>query len=341
MPELDVKARDVMTHDVITVGPETGKRRVAELLVSKGISAVPVVDETGAPMGIVSEGDLIGRDEADREARRDWWLTLLAEGETLNPDFLKELKAPEGTARDVMTTPVLTVTEETDLGEVARLLASYKVKRLPVLREGKIVGIVSRADLLRAFAGLSTPPEREEPHRSGNGLVHWIEEHYRHSLAADHPNPPKPPEGDDPNTLSVVDFRHLVADHEHDTDEQRAADRAARVKQRRERVRDLIDHHITDEGWRALLHRARLAAERGDKEFMLLRFPSQLCSDGGRAVNAPLKEWPSTLRGEAAEIYLRWERDLKPKGFPLVARVLEFPDGLPGDIGLILVWGGG
>jgi len=72
---------------------------------------------------------------------------------------------------------------------------------------------------------------------------------------------------------------------------------------------------------------------------MLLRLPSQLCSDGDRAVNAPRADWPKTLRGEAAEIYLRWERDLKPHGFGISARVLDFPGGMPGDIGLFLVWG--
>jgi hypothetical protein len=72
---------------------------------------------------------------------------------------------------------------------------------------------------------------------------------------------------------------------------------------------------------------------------MLLRFPNQLCIDDGRAINIESKDWPVTLRGRPAEIYLRWERDLKRLGFALAARVLEFPDGKPGDIGLFLVWG--
>ena len=71
---------------------------------------------------------------------------------------------------------------------------------------------------------------------------------------------------------------------------------------------------------------------------MLLRFPADLCTDRGRSVNATLPDWSQTLRGEAAEIYLRWERDLKPGGFHLAARVLDFPGGFPGDIGLFLVW---
>jgi hypothetical protein len=74
---------------------------------------------------------------------------------------------------------------------------------------------------------------------------------------------------------------------------------------------------------------------------MLLRLPSQLCSDGCRAVNAPRAYWPKRLRGEAAEIYLRWERDLKPHGFGIAARALEFPGGMAGDIGLFLIGANG
>ena len=104
-------------------------------------------------------------------------------------------------------------------------------------------------------------------------------------------------------------------------------------------VEQQVDDHVSEEGWRAILHQARRAAEQGEKEFMLLRFPSELCGDGGRAVNLPDPGWPATLRGDAAETYLRWQRDLRLRGFPLAARVLEFPGGVPGDIGLFLTWG--
>jgi hypothetical protein len=92
-------------------------------------------------------------------------------------------------------------------------------------------------------------------------------------------------------------------------------------------------------GWR-FMHEARHAAERGDTELLVLRFPGALCSDGGRAINVPELDWPTTLRGEAAETYLRFERELKPLGFHLIARVLDFPSGFIGDIGLFLHWGG-
>jgi CBS domain-containing protein len=143
-------ARDVMTRDVVSVGSDTPMRKIAALLVEKGISAVPVVDSGGVPIGIVSEGDLIGRKEAECEAREDWWLTILAEGEDLSPDFLASLNYP--TARDLMSAPVIAVGEETNLREIAQILTTHRIKRVPVVRDGHIVGIVSRADLVRALA---------------------------------------------------------------------------------------------------------------------------------------------------------------------------------------------
>ena len=147
-----MKAREVMTTVVVSIAPDTTTREVARILRDRGISAVPVVDDTGKPIGMLSEGDLIRRDDADREARRDWWLTLLAEGEVLNPDFLASLHSPVTCAREVMTSPVITVSEEADIRDIARLLIDHRIKRVPVLSDGRIVGIVSRADLIRTLA---------------------------------------------------------------------------------------------------------------------------------------------------------------------------------------------
>ena len=141
-----------MTTAVISVSPDTPTSEVAEILRDHRISAVPVIDQIGTPIGMVREGDLIGRGDADHEARRDWWLTLLAEDETLNPNFLASLRASKRRVRDVMTAPVVTVGEETELKDIARLLTAHRIKRVPVLRDGQIVGIVSRADLLRTLA---------------------------------------------------------------------------------------------------------------------------------------------------------------------------------------------
>jgi CBS domain-containing protein len=335
-----VNARDVMTPVVVAVGPATPAREIATLLRDHGISAVPVVDAAGAPIGMVSEGDLIARDEAGREARRDWWLTLLAEGETLDTEFVTSLRAPLRTARSVMTSPVVSVGEDTKISEVARLLTAHRIKRVPVLRSGRIIGIVSRADLVRALAA-------EEPISiavNGSGSLAeafaGLDRRFFHPQhIAEQPAPLAPPPALADAGPTVSDFRALVADHEHKKREHEQELRRGAVEQRREQVAELIDRHISDENWRALLHQARQAAEQGEKEFMLLRFPSQLCSDGARAINISEIDWPDSLRGEAAELYLRWERDLKPHGFLLGARLLDFPDGMPGDVGLFLFWG--
>ncbi len=335
-----MKARDVMTSPVVSVDPDTATREVARILRDNGIGAVPVVDAAGALSGMVSDGDLIGRDEAPREARRDWWLTLIADAGPLNVDFVASLRTPERRAGDVMVGPVVTVGEETEISEIARLLTARRIKRVPVLRDGRMIGIVSRADLVRALAAEEPGPTAA----SGGGLLAeafaGLDRRFLHRQhPAERPGPVEPPPGSDRAGLTVPEFRGLVVDHERKELQHRKELRRVAAEQRRDRVTELIDRHISDESWRALMHEARRSAESGEKEFMLLRFPSQLCSDRGRAVNMTETDWPETLRGEAAEIYLQWERDLKPHGFSLTARVLDFPDGMPGDISLFLTWG--
>ncbi len=116
---------------------------------------------------------------------------------------------------------------------------------------------------------------------------------------------------------------------------------AARTAAEREReaVRLMIEGHITDAGWRELMHKAREAAERGQHECLLLRIPSDACADRGRAIAEQEPGWSKTLTGDAAAIYARWLAELEPHGFTLAARVLEFPGGMPGDVGLFLRWG--
>jgi CBS domain-containing protein len=326
-----------MTREVVAVTPDTTARDVARLLVAHGISAVPVIDASGASVGMVSEGDLIGRDDRARRDRRDWWLALLAEGESLSPDFLAALRTPDRRAKDVMAAPVVTVTETTDAAEIARLLADYRIKRVPVVRDGRVVGIVSRADLLRAVL----PPSGAPAAHAGEGLfsraVRSIHDRF---VEGEHPHPsPHPAAPPRPEGFDAAAFRGLIADHEQHELDRAAHERAAKAAARRAAVKALIDTHVSDAAWRDLLHKAREAAERGEKEMLLLRFPATLCADGGRAINVPDPSWPATLRGEAAEIYLRWERELKPRGFRLSAHVLDFPGGLPGDVGLYLSWG--
>jgi CBS domain-containing protein len=339
-----MQARDLMTLDVVSVSPDTPVREVARLLLTRHISAVPVIDGSGMVVGMVSEGDLIGRSDEARQARQDWWLMLLAEGETLSEDFLACLRHPGQTAHDVMSAPAIRVTENTEATEIAALLAQYRIKRVPVVRDGRIVGIVSRADLLRALAEGHAPRPAAEHVARARGLLAEAMATLDHRFFGHHTAPSAGAAAAGGHAtaeggLSVADFRGLVSGYEQHKYAEAMAARQAAVQRRSGAVKQLIDEHLGDENWNALLHRAREAAERGEREFQLLRFPGDLCSDGGRAVNAALPEWPQTLRGEAAEVYVRWQNQLKPRGFHLSARVLDFPGGKPGDIGLFLGWG--
>jgi hypothetical protein len=112
------------------------------------------------------------------------------------------------------------------------------------------------------------------------------------------------------------------------------------AEHRQEQVKAMLEGEITDPAWDELVGQARKAAERGEKQYLILRFPSELCTDDARAINNPPNPtWPQTLRGEAAEIYERWHSALRPFGFNLSAQVLDFPGGKPGDVGLFLRWG--
>jgi CBS domain-containing protein len=324
-----------MSSDVVKVSPETPLRDVARVLLHHQLSAVPVVDAAGAVVGMVSEGDLIGRKKTERETRSEWWLVRLAEGEPLNTEFLSHIQGPLAVAREVMSSPVISVTEETPFDEIAALMATHRVKRVPVIRDGQMVGIVRRADLLASIGG---GPNAPVPRPSEPTPEKATVEPATPAVAGTPDGHFAVPGGDD--DLSVDDFHHLVANHKLDIDLERARLRKAQAEARRHEVVRLIETHVSDNGWHGLVHRAREAAERGETEYLILRFPSHLCNDDGRAINAPDPEWPKTLRGEAAEMYLRWERELRPRGFRLAARVIDFPGGVPGDIGLYLEWGG-
>lgn len=338
-----MQARDVMTSPVVSAAGDMTVRDVAQLLLKNRISAVPILDAGGAPLGMVSEGDLIGRDEAQRDERSEWWLALLAEGEALSPDFLSNLRRPERVASEVMSKPVVTVEEQTEIGEIARLLSAYRIKRVPVVREGKVVGIVSRENLLRTLVVSEGAHHSAEPRLNivARALEDTLAPLRWHFERPHHEPTPQPPPLAEPDDLSsdAGDFRRLAQDFKIKEGQRREEQRHIAEDKRHHEAEELIGKHISDAGWRHLVHEARVAAEQGLKEFLLLRFPSEVCSDGGRAINAPNPDWPDTLRGEAAEIYLRWTHDLKPHGFHLRARVVDFPDGLPGDIGLFLAWG--
>jgi len=143
-----MKAADVMVSNVITVHQDTPVAKIAEVLLANRISAVPVVNEKDVVVGIVSEGDLIHRVESGTVRQRSWWLELFAGKEMLAHEFVKSHARK---ASDVMTRPVVSVKPDTSLGDIAALLEKHRIKRVPVVNNGKIAGIVSRANLIQAL----------------------------------------------------------------------------------------------------------------------------------------------------------------------------------------------
>ncbi len=158
-----MRALDVMTSGVITVGENSTVPEAAKLLSEHGISAVPVVDKDNRVIGMVSEGDLLHRTETGTERRRSWWLEMVSSTDKLAGEYIKSHSSK---VKDVMTRDVLSVTEDTPVADIAILLESNRIKRVPVLRDGKLVGIVSRANLVRALAMTISEPGGEADDRS-------------------------------------------------------------------------------------------------------------------------------------------------------------------------------
>jgi CBS domain-containing protein len=139
----------IMTRGVVTVGPDTTVSDVAKIMLENRISAVPVVDQAGALVGIISEGDLLRRAEVGTEHRRSRWMELGFSSVHLAADYVKEHGRK---ASDVMTRVVVTVRPETEVVEIANILESRHVKRVPVVINGRLVGIISRANIVQALA---------------------------------------------------------------------------------------------------------------------------------------------------------------------------------------------
>lgn len=153
-----MRADDIMSMNVISVSPGTDIHEIAKTLLVNRISAVPVVDDRGKLLGIVSEGDLIRRRESGTARHTSWWLRLLQNPNELAQEYVK---THGRTAKDVMTRKVITVTEETSVSEIAEILEKNRIKRVPVVHDGKVVGIVSRANLLHGLVVRKIPITRK------------------------------------------------------------------------------------------------------------------------------------------------------------------------------------
>lgn len=147
-----MKAKDIMTRRVITVTPDSSVGDIATLLLERNISAVPVIDEDKRVVGIVSEGDLVIRhDIGTDQPKHSWWLRLLNDSTALAGEYLK---THGRTARDIMTKEIISVEEDTPIAEIARLMEKNHIKRVPVVKDGMLVGIISRANIVRQVASV-------------------------------------------------------------------------------------------------------------------------------------------------------------------------------------------
>jgi CBS domain-containing protein len=157
-----MRAKDVMVKAVATTTPDATVEAVAKLMINLRISGVPVLDRNGQLVGIVTEGDLLHRAETGTERRLSPWSEWFSGNARMAADYVK---SHARRVEDVMTQQVVTVGELAGLDEIAGLMESNGVKRVPVMHDGKIVGIVSRADLLQVLASGGAPRDAEDSDR--------------------------------------------------------------------------------------------------------------------------------------------------------------------------------
>jgi len=346
-----MKARDIMTTKVITVDAEARTPQVARVMLANHISAVPVVDKAGAPVGMVSEGDLIGRNETERETRADWWLAWLAEGEPLSPEFIASMHVPGRTAGEVMSKPVITVGEDTDVGDIARLLEVHRIKRVPVVRGGQIVGIVSRKNLLRAIAAEDARPKFvgipemfselalhfERLRREGPW--HTVEPEVQSDAAKQGQRREEPTSPQSVPVVLTPDQLRKISD---DVAMEKAKQAFSKVQLEEQARKSLRDAFMSEEPPADALNRimetVRHIAEQGGTEVLVLRFPASYLDDHGRKINNFEPDWPTSLTGSAKRAFEFFEKHLKPLGYKARAQILDYPGGMPGDVGMYLVW---
>ena len=148
-----MQAKDLMTRNVVTVSPAHSVWHAARIMLTGGVSGLPVVDDTGRLLGLITEGDLLRRTELGTSG------LILDAGGSQNNAAREFVRSRSWKVGDVMSPQVITVYEDTPVQKVAMLLGVHRIKRLPVMRNGRLVGVVSRADLLKVVAAGKPEPE--------------------------------------------------------------------------------------------------------------------------------------------------------------------------------------
>ena len=146
-----MRAADVMTLDPVSISPDASIIEAIRTMLQRKFSGLPVVDSDGALVGIVTEGDLLRRTETGTQRKRPRWIEIIIGSGRLAAEYVHTSGRK---IREVMSSDVQTATEDTPLEEIVELMERHRIKRVPVLRDGRLVGIVCRANLLRALATL-------------------------------------------------------------------------------------------------------------------------------------------------------------------------------------------
>ncbi len=146
-----MKASDVMTAKVVTISPDSSLSDMIKLMLDHRISGLPVVAADGKLVGIVTEGDCLRRTETGTEVKRSFWRDLVTGSETLAAEYIRSHGRK---VSEVMSRDPIVVAPDTALSDVIPLMEKHQIKRVPVVKDGVIVGILSRANLLQALSGL-------------------------------------------------------------------------------------------------------------------------------------------------------------------------------------------
>ena len=152
-----MKAADIMVRDVVTIGPDESVARAARLMTDNDVSALPVINADGRLIGIISEADLLRRQEIDTAPRHPRWVETMTPAPTLAAEFAK---SHGKRVADLMSEKVITVSEDASLSEIAAILERNRIKRVPVVRDGRLVGIVSRGNLIQMLASAAVTAEK-------------------------------------------------------------------------------------------------------------------------------------------------------------------------------------
>jgi CBS-domain-containing membrane protein len=150
-----MRAMDVMVRDVVTASPDEDVDQVVELLAQHDASTLPVVDTDGNVVGMIGDLDLMRRSEIGTEKHHPWWMEAMTPASKLAGEFAK---SHGRRVSEVMSTHIISASEDTPLGDIANLLEKHRIKRVPILRDGKLVGMVSRSNLIQALASLHDRP---------------------------------------------------------------------------------------------------------------------------------------------------------------------------------------